>query len=333
MKVLLIRLGVLGTVVALGWITIANGQRSGDGVNPLRAPAATPDDSTAATNEPAAQRPPAADPFGLHTRRAPAATAPGFSDAGGDTIPNAASTGLAPPRNAAAASSSRYAPPPATQPETLPTGPALTAGGFAPAADERVARPAPRADVASRAGNRYSTPSPAAMAAAPAASQEPPRLLRADPSAIPASPIVGAAPNRDNFAAPSANNHVAESSLDGDGTGQPGDAQLEGVQSPQLSIQKFAPKEVQVGKPATFRVVVRNTGTIPACEVEVRDQVPRGARLVGTVPQAKTGVRGELVWTLGTIRPGEEAKVEMQVTPTAEGEIGSVATVHFGADA
>ena len=39
------------------------------------------------------------------------------------------------------------------------------------------------------------------------------------------------------------------------------------------------------------------------------------------------------MWTLGTIRSGEEAFVEMQVMPTAEGEIGSVATVHFGADA
>jgi uncharacterized repeat protein (TIGR01451 family) len=132
----------------------------------------------------------------------------------------------------------------------------------------------------------------------------------------------------------SADNHrFGESSGEADGGGQPGDPRLEGVQSPQLSIQKFAPKEVQVGKPATFRVTVSNTGSTPACEVEVCDQVPRGARLVGTTPQAKRGVRGEIVWTLGTIRPGEEVKVEMQVVPTAEGEIGSVATVHFGADA
>ncbi len=140
--------------------------------------------------------------------------------------------------------------------------------------------------------------------------------------------------NRKSFTAPvSANNRFAEISAEGEGVGQPGDAQLEGVQSPQLSIQKLAPKEVQVGKPATFRVTVRNTGTIPACEVEVCDQVPRGARLVATMPQARRGVRGELVWTLGTIRPGEESKIEMQVMPVAEGEIGSVATVHFGADA
>jgi uncharacterized repeat protein (TIGR01451 family) len=54
---------------------------------------------------------------------------------------------------------------------------------------------------------------------------------------------------------------------------------------------------------------------------------------MGTTPQAARGTRGEVVWTLGTIRPGEEAVVEMQLMPTAEGEIGSVATVHFGADA
>ena len=53
------------------------------------------------------------------------------------------------------------------------------------------------------------------------------------------------------------------------------------MQTPQLTIQKFAPKEIQVGKPANFRVTVRNTGQIPACEVEVRDLVPKGTRLTG----------------------------------------------------
>jgi uncharacterized repeat protein (TIGR01451 family) len=88
-----------------------------------------------------------------------------------------------------------------------------------------------------------------------------------------------------------------------------------------------------VGKPVSVRIAVRNTGSIPACEVEVRDQVPKGTKLLGTTPQATRGTRGEIVWTLGTIRPGEESTVEMQLMPTAEGEIGSVATVHFGADA
>ena len=191
MKVLLVRLGVLGTVVALGWITIANGQRSGDGGNPLRAPAAASDDSTSTAAEPAAQRPPVADPFGLHARRAPPSTAPGASDAGGGTIPNAAAAGLSPPRNETAPARSQYTPGSvaSASPDTLPTGPALTSAGSAVSADERVARHNPRANTANGAGSRYSPPQPVAVAASQAETQEPPRF-RADPSAIPASPMV-----------------------------------------------------------------------------------------------------------------------------------------------
>jgi uncharacterized repeat protein (TIGR01451 family) len=163
-----------------------------------------------------------------------------------------------------------------------------------------------------------------------------PQPLRDDPLANP-MPIgreslnAGPSARDDQF-----NNNtgsLAATSSEGEGTGRPGAPQLEGAQSPQLMIQKTAPKEVQVGKPAIFRITVRNTGSAPACQVEVRDQVPRGARLIDTTPKARRGVGGELLWTLGTIPPGQESFVEMQILPVAEGEIGSVATVHFGADA
>ena len=98
-----------------------------------------------------------------------------------------------------------------------------------------------------------------------------------------------------------------------EGTGQPGGRHLEGPQSPQLTIEKVAPREVQVGKPATFRITVRNTGQAVAGNVEVRDQIPRGTRLLDSAPRAARGPRGELVWTLGTIKPGEQSSVEMQL--------------------
>jgi len=127
--------------------------------------------------------------------------------------------------------------------------------------------------------------------------------------------------------------HVAEDNLPGQGTGKPGGKQLEGVQTPQLSIQKFAPEEIQVGKPAVFQVKVQNTGTVSAVGVEIRDPIPKGTRLIDTEPRATRGTKGELVWTLGTMRPGDEVTVESRLMPTEEGEIGSVATVHFRADA
>ena len=96
-----------------------------------------------------------------------------------------------------------------------------------------------------------------------------------------------------------------------------------------MTIQKLAPKEIQIGKPANFRVTVRNTGQIPAADVEICDMVPKGTRGSWALSRKPTAARGEVIWAVGTIRPGEESTVEMQLLPMAEGEIGSVASVHF----
>ncbi|RMF86782.1 MAG: DUF11 domain-containing protein, partial [Planctomycetota bacterium] len=118
-----------------------------------------------------------------------------------------------------------------------------------------------------------------------------------------------------------------------EGTGRPGEAALEGPQTAQVTIQKVAPEEVQVGKPAVVKIMVRNSGAVAVRDVELHDEVPFGTRLLSTSPQASRGVRGELVWRLGTMQPGDEIIVEEQLMPTREGEIGSVATVHIGAAA
>jgi len=118
-----------------------------------------------------------------------------------------------------------------------------------------------------------------------------------------------------------------------EGTGRPGADSLEGPQVPQVTIQKIPPTEMRVGKPATFTVKVRNTGAVAAANVEIVDQVPRGTRLTGTTPRASQSPQGELVWAIGTLQPGDEETVSMQLMPTDEGEIGSVATVHFSAAA
>ena len=118
----------------------------------------------------------------------------------------------------------------------------------------------------------------------------------------------------------------------GEGPGLPGHQRLEGIQTPSLSVEKIAPKEVQVDNATSFEIRVRNTGTAAARDVEVHDVVPKRTRLVGTEPLASRGNNGELVWSLGTMEPGEEARLVVQLMPIAEGEIGSVATVRFRAD-
>lgn len=118
-----------------------------------------------------------------------------------------------------------------------------------------------------------------------------------------------------------------------EGTGRPGGKHIDGPQAPQLTIQKTAPPEVQVGRPATFQIRLKNTGPVPAHRVELRDAVPKGTQLIGTSPRANPGVGGELVWQLGSLKPGDEVAVEVQLMPVEEGPIGSVASVTFSADA
>ncbi len=112
-----------------------------------------------------------------------------------------------------------------------------------------------------------------------------------------------------------------------EGDARPGDPALEGPQSPQVTIHKLMPEEVQVGKPAVFRIVVRNSGAIAIPKVEVHDPIPWGVRVLRTNPTATQGSQGTLVWSLGPLRPGDEAVLEAEVMPLQEGELGSVTTV------
>jgi uncharacterized repeat protein (TIGR01451 family) len=113
----------------------------------------------------------------------------------------------------------------------------------------------------------------------------------------------------------------------------PGARMFDGSQNPSLEIIKRAPAEVQVGMPATFTAIVRNVGNSTAFDVEVFDTVPRGARLVRTVPEAEAVASGGLIWRLGELAAGQETTISMEVIPETEGELGSVASVKFAAQA
>ena len=362
MKVVLPRAGALVIVVLLGWIAIANAQKNGsnstDGDTTI--PDATPSDSV---NAPSSGNPlrntapsagsatlPAAasadlparsadnsirrqipDPFGLPARG-------GKTSAAGSSRGNAVS-GVNPSRNSQTLLAA------ATPAGTTTGGPAQgfedpsrNRRGVVPVASEQaIAGPELAASAQEQAGeDRYAGLSSETgqedprsfQSGADADHQEPARFTE-DPHAVPTNNM------RDRSAGPAFgdNGPAMNTANEMDGTGEPGGNQFEGVQSPQVEVKKLAPPEIQVGKPAIFRVALRNTGKIPAGNVEVRDQIPRRTRLIATEPQATRGDRGELVWTLGTLRPGEEVAVEMQVMPLAEGEVGSMATVHFGIDA
>ncbi len=141
------------------------------------------------------------------------------------------------------------------------------------------------------------------------------------------------APAADQDLRPRAENVNAGSLAAAVSTGKPGPPELEGPQTPSLSVTKKSPREVQVGKPAKFHIVVRNNGQVPAQDVVIRDQVPHGTQLVDTNPPARSDAEGAILWEMGTLRPGTEITVMMELLPMEEGDIGSVATVTFEAAA
>ncbi|MDG2380815.1 MAG: hypothetical protein P8N76_04005 [Pirellulaceae bacterium] len=116
-------------------------------------------------------------------------------------------------------------------------------------------------------------------------------------------------------------------------TGKPGPQTLEGPQSPALTIEKSAPAEIQVGQPTKFEIRVRNTGQIAAESVLIRDEIPLGTKYVDSNPKATSVTNGAIYWEIGSVRPGEDVVVTVELMPTEEGQVGSVATVAFQASA
>jgi uncharacterized repeat protein (TIGR01451 family) len=222
-------------------------------------------------------------------------------------------------------------PAPVTPPAAI--APARVSTVPAPFADDDGGEPAEMVDEAADAPGAEA-PSPPPFSAPPPAFSTPPPQVTATTAVSPPAAAFGSPP----FAAPVAPPPPAPLPASAAGQGRPGPAQLEGTQTPQVTVEKRGPREVQVGKPARYEIVVRNVGSAIAHDVVLRDAIPAGTTLVTTTPPATpgpsgSGSSGDLLWLLGALGPGNETKVAMEVMPEAEGEIGSVASVSFRADA
>jgi uncharacterized repeat protein (TIGR01451 family) len=116
-------------------------------------------------------------------------------------------------------------------------------------------------------------------------------------------------------------------------SGTPGDRKLEGIQTPMLSLERLLPEEIQVGKIAKLAIKVRNVGQVSAHGVVLTDRIPEGTRFVEAVPAAVPAADGSIVWELGTLQPGDESAIMVDLMPQTEGEIGSIAQLTFHAQA
>ncbi len=171
-----------------------------------------------------------------------------------------------------------------------------------------------------------SPPTPAALPSPP-----PPAFPPAIPTASPPPSPSGRSIASDSNDPPSLTSQDATGWSKA--TSTPGSRQFEGSQNPSLEIHKRAPQEVQVGVAATFTAVVRNVGNATAFDVQVTDAIPKGSRFVRAFPEAQRVGNDGLAWNLGELAAGQEATISMEIVPETEGEIGSVASVKFAAQA
>jgi uncharacterized repeat protein (TIGR01451 family) len=242
---------------------------------------------------------------------------------------------------------------PSTDDKSLQPPPAASAAaepeaGFEPAppAGAETAAPAPLDTVAPRTIDAETTSPGSAIPMASAAVDPPaaaipvglpPAPFAAAPPIGPPRPLAPAvAPPEPRTDAPAGVTDPPATEPAIEGQGMPGPLQLEGVQTPHLTVEKRGPKEIQVGQPARFEILVRNVGSATAHEVTLRDEVPRGTSLIATTPPASPvdgAAKAELVWQLGALPPAGEARVLMELMPEAEGDVGSVASVSFRTDA
>ncbi len=110
---------------------------------------------------------------------------------------------------------------------------------------------------------------------------------------------------------------------------RPGSPRLEGQQTPAITLEKLAPDEIQVNREATFRVRVQNGGNAAAHELIVIDRIPQGTEFLDASPDFQRTADGLIIWQLGTLEPGDQVVLSMQLMPKAPGEIGSVAKAMF----
>lgn len=124
--------------------------------------------------------------------------------------------------------------------------------------------------------------------------------------------------------------NISENLLIGEGTID--DPAITPTKQPQIRVEKRAQAEAEIGEKMVYEIIVQNVGQVAAKAVVVEERIPKGTRMERSQPQAKLGRDKVLHWELGTMDPGAQKVIKVEVTPLEAGPIGSVATVRFGAE-
>lgn len=100
---------------------------------------------------------------------------------------------------------------------------------------------------------------------------------------------------------------------------------------PIVQLTKDCPNMRYLGRNATFKITVTNTGDGPAHDVIVTDVVPRGLQFV-SADNAGALQGDKLQWRVGTLNAGESRALISNFTCTSIGQFRNMATVTYCAE-
>src|SRR5205823_8353601 len=84
----------------------------------------------------------------------------------------------------------------------------------------------------------------------------------------------------------------------------------------------------KLGQPVTCMLIIKSLSTNRLHNVIIHTRVPAGVSVQGTEPKAQ--MDGDLLmWQLGTLEPGQEKRLDIQMVPTAKGSLACHAFVSF----
>lgn len=96
--------------------------------------------------------------------------------------------------------------------------------------------------------------------------------------------------------------------------------------APSVVLEKRCPETVNAGGKLAYEIFVRNVGQSAVMQARVEEELPAGTRFIASDPPADTA-SDRLAWTLGTLEPGQERRLSVEVQPIGDGEYRSTAFV------
>lgn len=96
------------------------------------------------------------------------------------------------------------------------------------------------------------------------------------------------------------------------------------VREPVLKITKTGPDSKFIGRTATYKITVTNSGDGEARDLVVEDSISQGAQFIRASDNAKVA-GGKIVWQLGTLQPAASKEITVTVQADQRGVVSGTA--------